>query len=68
MRWASLTEREREVLTLVVSGHSTRQIAEALTIETCTVETHVGNILAKLNVASRAEAVAWVWQHGVVEE
>ena len=30
------------------------------------VETHVGNILAKLNVASRAEAVAWMWKHGVV--
>ena len=65
-RWESLTEREREVLALVVSGQSTRQIAEALTIETCTVETHIGNILAKLNVASRAEAVAWMWKHGVV--
>jgi DNA-binding NarL/FixJ family response regulator len=68
MRWESLTEREREVLALVAGGQSTLQIAEALTIETCTVETHIGNILAKLNVASRAAAVAWVWQHGVVEE
>jgi len=66
VRWESLTRREREVLALVVKGWSTRQIAEAVTIETCTVETHVGNILAKLNVASRAEAVAWMWKHGVV--
>ncbi|MEJ2737943.1 MAG: helix-turn-helix transcriptional regulator [Anaerolineae bacterium] len=53
------------MLALVVSGQSTRQIAAALTIETCTVETHVGNILAKLNMASRAEAVAWMWKQGV---
>ena len=67
-RWESLTKREREVLALVAGGRSTLQIAEALTIETCTVETHIGNILAKLNVDSRAKAVAWAWQHGAVEE
>jgi DNA-binding NarL/FixJ family response regulator len=43
------------------------QIAEALTIKTYTVETHIGNILTKLGVASRAEAVAWIWQHDVAE-
>ncbi|NLF13971.1 MAG: response regulator transcription factor [Anaerolineaceae bacterium] len=67
-RWESLTKREREVLALVAGGRSTLQIAEALTIETCTVETHIGNILAKLNADSRAKAVAWAWQHGAVEE
>ena len=67
-RWESLTERERQVLVLMVSGQSTRQIAEVLTIKECTVETHIGNILSKVGVASRAEAIAWAWQHGIVGE
>jgi len=67
-RWESLTPRERQVLALMISCKGTQQIAEALTITECTVETHVGNMLRKLGVASRAEAVAWAWQHGIVEE
>jgi len=67
-RWESLTKRERQVLVLMVSGQSTRQIAEVLTIEKCTVETHIGNMLSKVGVASRAEAIAWAWQHGIVGE
>jgi DNA-binding NarL/FixJ family response regulator len=67
-RWESLTEREREVLALVVRGQSTQQIAEALCVKASTIETHIGNILAKLNVVSRAEAVAWVLRQGVVWE
>jgi len=67
-RWESLTERERQVLTLVVKGQDTKQIAKTLTIEASTVETHIGNILTKLDVASRAEVVAWAWRHGMVEE
>lgn len=67
-RWESLTERERQVLVLMVSGQSTRQIAEVLTIEKCTVETHTGNMLSKVGMASRAEAIAWAWQHGIVGE
>ncbi len=67
-RWESLTKREREVLTLMVRGQSTQQIAEALRVKASTIETHIGNILAKLNVASRAEAVAWAWRQRVVWE
>jgi len=67
-RWASLSEREREVLELLAEGQSTQQIAVALSIEKSTVDTHVGNVLTKLGVASRAQAVTWVWKHGVFEE
>ncbi|MGC9400600.1 MAG: LuxR C-terminal-related transcriptional regulator [Anaerolineae bacterium] len=66
-RWERLTEREREVLRLVVEGQSTQQIAEALVISERTVRTHVGNVLGKLGVDSRAEAVAWVWRSGMAD-
>ena len=67
-RWRSLTARERQVLGLIVRGQSNQQIAEALTITERTVETHVGNLLNKLSVASRAKAITWAWQHEVLEE
>jgi DNA-binding CsgD family transcriptional regulator len=53
-----LTPREREILELVASGLGTRQIADVLVISTKTVKTHVQNLLAKLGVGSRLEAVA----------
>ncbi len=65
-RWEHLTRREREVLELIVVGKSNKQIAEELTISEHTVETHVGNLLGKLPASSRAEAVAWVWRHGLI--
>ncbi|MFQ6100540.1 MAG: response regulator [Anaerolineae bacterium] len=67
-RWESLTGREREVCLLIADGHSNKQIAETLAISERTVETHVGNLLGKLAIASRAEAATWVWQHGLAEE
>jgi len=54
----TLTPREREILELIAAGLATRQIAERLVISAKTVKTHVQNILAKLGVASRLEAVA----------
>jgi pentatricopeptide repeat protein len=53
-----LTEREREVLALVASGASNRQIARHLDISEHTVARHVGNIFDKLDVSSRTQAVA----------
>jgi DNA-binding NarL/FixJ family response regulator len=67
-KWESLTAREREVLRLVANGRGSKQIAAALGIGEHTVETHVGSLLDKLGVASRTEASAWAWRHGVVEE
>jgi two-component system, NarL family, response regulator LiaR len=53
----NLTEREREVLKLMVDGLNNKQIAEKLTISLSTVKSHVSNILLKLGIASRTEAV-----------
>jgi NarL family two-component system response regulator LiaR len=53
-----LSRREREVLDLVVDGCTDQEIAAALFVSRRTVNTHVGNILAKLGVDSRREAAA----------
>jgi NarL family two-component system response regulator LiaR len=52
-----LTEREREVLILMVEGLNNTQIAGRLTVSPSTIKSHVSNILTKLGVASRTEAV-----------
>jgi PAS domain S-box-containing protein len=54
----ALTPRERELLSLLASGATTRQIAETLMISPATVRNHVNNIFAKLHAHSRVEAVA----------
>lgn len=61
-----LTPREREVLRLLVAGRSNREIAETLFIGDRTATTHVSNILHKLGVESRAAAVAYAYEHGLV--
>ena len=55
---STLSEREREVLRLVVAGMTNRQIAQTLVLSTVTVQNHVSNILRKLDVRSRTEAAA----------
>jgi NarL family two-component system response regulator LiaR len=62
----ALTEREKEVLNLVVQGQSNQQIAQALVISVATVKAHVSNILSKLQVSSRAEAIAYAIKHKLV--
>ena len=54
----SLTRRERQVLTMIVRGHSNGQIAEALFIELKTVKNHINNIYGKLHLNSRYQAIA----------
>ncbi len=61
-----LTEREREVLALMVEGLNNTQIAGRLTISPSTVKSHVSNILSKFGVASRTEAVTLALRHGIV--
>ncbi len=61
-----LTEREREVLALVVQGQSNQQIADGMVISLATVKAHISNILSKLGVASRAEAIAYAIKHKLV--
>ena len=55
---ASLTNRERQVLQLIVQGYSNTRIAEALVIEQKTVKNHINNIYSKLELSSRYEAIA----------
>ena len=62
-----LTEREQEVLNLVVQGRSNQQIAEALVISITTVKAHISNILSKLQVSSRAEAIAYAVKNKLVK-
>ena len=52
-----LTEREREVLTLIAQGVSNKEIAERLVISAKTVSNHITNIFSKLQVADRAQAI-----------
>jgi DNA-binding NarL/FixJ family response regulator len=54
----SLTAREREVLHLITRGMTNQQIANRLSLTLHTVKNHVHNLLTKLGVGSRAEAVA----------
>lgn len=61
-----LTPRECEVLTLIVEGLGNAEIAERLVIGLSTVKFHVSNILSKLNVTSRSEAVVLALQHHLV--
>jgi DNA-binding NarL/FixJ family response regulator len=51
-----LTEREREILAMVATGASNREIAEALFITEGTVKNHLSNILSKLGVRDRTQA------------
>jgi NarL family two-component system response regulator LiaR len=58
-----LTPREQEVLALMVEGLSNPQIAERLVISRSTAKAHVSNILSKLGVSNRAEAISMALQH-----
>jgi DNA-binding NarL/FixJ family response regulator len=58
-----LTEREHEVLLLMVEGLNNTQIASRLTVSPSTIKSHVSSILAKLGVASRTEAVTLALRH-----
>jgi DNA-binding NarL/FixJ family response regulator len=60
-----LTERERDVLRELASGANNQEIAEALFISEATVKTHLGNILAKLELRDRAAAIVFVHTHGL---
>jgi len=61
-----LTEREREVLALMIEGLNNREIAEQLIISSSTVKNHVSSILSKLQTSSRTHAVALAVEHGII--
>ena len=64
---ADMTERERETLELMVDGLSNSEIAERLIVSQSTVKFHVSNVLSKLGVTSRTEAVALALKNHLVK-
>jgi len=63
-----LTKREREVLRLLASGNSTGAMAQVLCISSATVRNHVQNILSKLRVHTRLEAVTLALRNGSLQD
>jgi DNA-binding NarL/FixJ family response regulator len=64
-RIASLTAREREIISLVAQGHGTSQLAEMLTISEKTVRNHLVSIYDKLEVSERLELALYAVKHGL---
>jgi len=61
-----LTDREMEILLLMANGYSNQEIADELFIALKTVKTHVSNLLSKLEVHDRTQAVIYAFQHKLV--
>lgn len=62
----ALSEREQDVLRQLALGHTNREIAESMTISPETVKTHVGNILSKLHLVHRTQAVIYALKRGII--
>jgi DNA-binding NarL/FixJ family response regulator len=60
-----LTEREQEVLRLLATGMSNREMAAVLFVAESTVKTHVEHIIGKLGVSDRVQAAVWAARHGL---
>jgi DNA-binding NarL/FixJ family response regulator len=65
-RYATLSEREREVFQLIAEGRTNKEVADLLSISAATVETHRARILQKLEVHNTAELVLYAVRRGVI--
>lgn len=63
---STLTSREREIFDLIAAGMSNSEVAQALVLSEKTVKFHVSNLLRKLGVRSRAQAIVRAWDRGVL--
>jgi len=64
--YEQLTNREREVLKLVVEGHTTQEIAAMLVLSPKTVERHRTNLMAKLDIHNRTELIKYALRKGII--
>ena len=62
-KWESLTEREREIVRVLVDGLDNSEMARTLGVTVKTIAFHMSNIIGKLDVHSRQEVVAWVHKY-----
>ena len=64
---AALTKREKEILRLIVEGHTNHQIADLLTISERTVDNHCTNLRSKVGAHSKRNLIAYAFRAGLVE-
>jgi DNA-binding NarL/FixJ family response regulator len=66
-QFSGLTPRERDIAAWIAQGRSNKEIAEALVLSSRTVESHISNILSKLNFTSRSQIAIWAVEKGLLK-